>query len=375
MNGAFRRAKESASRAKCALQESELAGIAKQSSQKLVKKASEISQEQKIKKRATIVLTILQEFDWVKYNEDFFRARRNTRDGLLGVPKEAWTRVIGRRRRVLKRVEKSGSAAQAKGLETWRGFVPGAVLGGLGTAAVAGAIGVTAAPVVLVGGASVGALVIGVRAGIKADGVLESMKANEKAMAVVFDGIVASLASRYHSFEDEAIEVSSTGAFENEWGSLGADTVAARFGDMTLWASNHGIRIRVSAATIDVKSGGLKNEVLSRHLVYPSLVDFVIVNDLGRFPAKDVEAVVAMVTILSSPRGHKIRNHMSRASKVLMTSILGSPHIMFNQKKTEQHLNLMCVEGRLLALERDETGATFSRPCVHGDCLMPLELN
>jgi hypothetical protein len=40
-------------------------------------------------------------------------------------------------------------------------------------------------------------------------------------------------------------------------------------------------------------------------------VDSVIVNGLGTMSIKDAEAVVAMLTVLSSSRGHKIACHMS----------------------------------------------------------------
>jgi hypothetical protein len=96
--------------------------------------------------------------------------------------------------------------------------------------------------------------------------------------------------------------------YENQWGTLGADTVSASSGALTLWASNEGLRVRLDPGIVDIKEG---REIISRHRVMPSMVDFVIVNGLGRMPIKDVEAVVAMLTILSSCRGHRIAHHMS----------------------------------------------------------------
>jgi hypothetical protein len=131
----------------------------------------------------------------------------------------------------------------AKRREFWRGTFTGAALGTVATVSAAPAIGVAAAPIAVGIRAGAGACMLSARLRGKAGEVLGAMKGNEKETAMVFEGLIGSLASRYgkegtvtNSWFDSA-----SNTYQNERGSLGADTVTKEFGRITLWASGEGL--------------------------------------------------------------------------------------------------------------------------------------
>jgi hypothetical protein len=117
------------------------------------------------------------------------------------VSKEAWGKVFGRRRRVLKKIDRSGSTGGVRGDEQFKGSLTGAVLGTVATAAAVGSVGLVAAPSALVGGAIAGAMVVGGRARRQADSIISSVKGNEENMREAFEDIIGSLATLYDDFK------------------------------------------------------------------------------------------------------------------------------------------------------------------------------
>ena len=296
MKAALERARTSAANVRSTIAESALVDVVKTSSIQMVDSAKEANKTRQLQKRAVVLRNQLISFDFVRYNEQFFLERSKLRDGLFAVPKDAWEKVLGSRRRLLLNVEKTGSAAAARRREVWRGTVTGAALGTVATVAAASAIGVVAAPIAVGIGAASGACVLSRRLGRKADDVLGSMKGNEKATVTVFEGIIASLASRYGN-EDTVSNSwfdASSGTYQNEWGSLGADTVSKNFGRITLWASGDGLRIRIQPTVVEVQH---KSKVILRLRVVPSLVEYVLLRELGSLPPKDLEVIGALMNI------------------------------------------------------------------------------
>ena len=377
MKAAMERARTRAANVRSTIAESALVEVVKTSSIQMVDSAKEANKTRQLQKRAVMLRSLLISFDFVRYNEQYFLERSKLRDGIFAVPKCAWEKVLGSRRRILVNVEKTGSAAAAKRSEVWRGSITGAALGTVATVAAASAIGVAAAPIAVGFGAVSGACILSGRLGRKADDVLGSMKGNEKAMATVFEGIIGSLASRYGN-EDTVSNSwfdASSGMYQNEWGSLGADTVSKEFGRITLWASGDGLRIRIQPTAVEVQR---KSKVIFRLLMVPSLVEYVLLRELGSLPPKDLEVIGALMNILSSPRGHKIANHMDLQSKQLMVSLFGGEKITFNAEQTQRLRNILYESSSqtLKTIERTETGKLVaSRETIHGDCIMPLPSN
>jgi hypothetical protein len=119
--------------------------------------------------------------------------------------------------------------------------------------------------------------------------------------------------------------------------------------------------------------------LIGRILLVPSLVEYVLLHELGSLPPpKDVEVVAALMNILSSPRGHKIANHMDAQSKQLMVSLFGGETITFDSQKSLNRKNVLYDSSTqsLRTIERLEEGRLVgSREAIHEDCLMPLPSN
>lgn len=70
----------------------------------------------------------------------------------------------------------------------------------------------------------------------------------------------------------------------------------------------------------------VNRQVVGTFNMVPSIVDFVILRELGELPVPDVEAVGAMMTILSSARGESITKKMDGATRKLARSLLSKDH-------------------------------------------------